>query len=296
MYIPWIEKYKPLSFEDFEDYSIKTFNIDNFNNMILYGNSGTGKTSFLNVLKKKVNINKKYILTLNASDERGIQTVREKIKNFSKQVFSGKKLIILDEADNLTYDAQSALRRIIEIYSKNTRFCFICNYISKIIEPIKSRCNLFHFKKYSKPFIYKQLSGIIQKEDISEKYSSIIDDIIRMSDSDIRKSIIYLEIFTKIPYDILCNINLKTMAGEIDEIQFNKIMEENDFDKIITFLKNYSYNEIQNILFKTVLYGDHESKEELILLLSNFDKYKNNKMDIDIFLLKFFSVFKIEII
>lgn len=295
MYIPWIEKYKPTSFEEFEDYSIKTFNVDNFNNLILYGKSGVGKTSFLDVLIRESGTNKKYILSLNASDERGITTVRDKIKNFCKQVYSGKKLIILDEADNLTYEAQTALRRIIEVHSKNTRFCFICNYISKIIDPIKSRCNIYNFKKYSKNFIYHNLISVLKKENVDEKYVEILDKIIEVADGDIRKSIIYLEIFCKIPIDILRNFNLKSLIGEIDCEKLIELINEKDFEKVVSFLKNYSYNQIQTALFQIIL-QQQEVNQELFLLLSDFDKHKNYKIDLYVFLLKFFSIYDIDII
>lgn len=126
----------------------------------MYGPPGTGKTSTVLAMAKELfgkTFYKNRILELNASDERGIQVVRDKIKKFAQRKISKNpdldcppiQICILDEADSMTVDAQAALRRIIEAYSTNTRFCIICNYISKIIDPLASRCVKFRFSPIS---------------------------------------------------------------------------------------------------------------------------------------------------
>jgi replication factor C subunit 2/4 len=154
---PWVEKYRPNSISEVSHQpevvnalltSVKTGRVPH---LLLYGPPGTGKTSTILALAKQIFGPKFYrerILELNASDERGIQMIREKVKKFAQKKISKNtdldhpcpplQLIILDEADSMTVDAQSALRRTIEVHSKQTRFCIICNYVSKIIEPLAS--------------------------------------------------------------------------------------------------------------------------------------------------------------
>ena len=157
--IPWIEKYRPKNIDEIlynEDIKIiikKFINNKNIPNIILYGYHGIGKTSLVNIIVNSVyNNNKDMVLELNNSDDRGINIIRN-IREYARQpsVLSYiknnnnnlHKLIILDEADSLTFEAQYALRRIIELYSSNIRFCMICNNMSKLDEALISRCNIF---------------------------------------------------------------------------------------------------------------------------------------------------------
>jgi DNA polymerase III delta prime subunit len=159
MNIPWIEKYRPLNFDQILYNNdiinvIKNFiNNKNIPNLILYGSSGIGKTSIVNIIVNSLYINNKdMVLELNNSDDRGINIIRN-IREYARQpsVLSYiknnnnnlHKLIILDEADSLTYEAQYALRRIIELYSNKIRFCMICNNLSKLDDALISRCNIF---------------------------------------------------------------------------------------------------------------------------------------------------------
>merc|ERR1712096_489776 len=149
--LPWVEKYRPSSLEEVvsQDNIVQTLErlvaSEKLPHLLFYGPPGTGKTSTILAIAKKMygqNLSQ-MVLQLNASDDRGIDVVRNQIKEFSstRMVFSSAhKLIILDEADAMTSDAQMALRRVIEKYTKNVRFCIICNYVSKIIPALQSRC------------------------------------------------------------------------------------------------------------------------------------------------------------
>lgn len=165
---------------------------DNLPHLLLYGPPGTGKTSTIVAAAKRMYGPSKYssmTLELNASDARGIDVVRNEIKEFAgtKQLFSkGVKLIILDEADAMTSDAQFALRRVIEKYAKNARFCLICNYVSKIIPALQSRCTRFRFAPLPPKQIQGRLEFVAKQENVN-----LTDDgvqaILALSGGDMRR-------------------------------------------------------------------------------------------------------------
>ena len=141
------------------------------------------------------------VLELNASDERGIAVVRDKIKSFARAAVSAPnpdypsppfKIVILDEADSMTQDAQSALRRIMEQYSRITRFCLICNYVSRIIDPVTSRCSKFRFKPLDASSAEARLQYIAQAEGLRIS-PEVLSMLIHTSDGDMRRSITYLQ-------------------------------------------------------------------------------------------------------
>ena len=152
--LPWVEKYRPKEMSDLVSHEqiigtiTKLIDAGKLPHLMLYGPPGTGKTSTILACAHKL-YGKHFssmVLELNASDDRGIDVVREQIKEFAstRQMFSSApKLIVLDEADNMTNPAQFALRRVIEKFTRNARFCIICNYASKIIPALQSRCTRF---------------------------------------------------------------------------------------------------------------------------------------------------------
>merc|ERR1712241_282440 len=146
-------------------------------NLLFYGPPGTGKTTTILAASRDLfgDIWRSRILELNASDERGIAVVRDKIKTFSQQTVSNSsstkvppfKIIILDEADSMTKDAQSALRRTMEKEGRSTKFCLICNYVSRIIKPLTSRCALFRFKPLARDILVERVNMICSKEAVT---------------------------------------------------------------------------------------------------------------------------------
>lgn len=176
--------------------------------MLFYGPPGTGKTSTILALAKELfgpEMFKSRVLELNASDERGISIVREKVKDFARMQLSNPpphykdrypcppyKIIILDEADSMTQDAQSALRRTMETYSKITRFCLICNYVTRIIDPLASRCSKFRFKTLDQGNAKKRLQEIAQNETVKLE-TGAVDTLIKCSEGDLRKAITFLQ-------------------------------------------------------------------------------------------------------
>src|SRR6266699_465058 len=176
--------------------------------MLFYGPPGTGKTSTILALAKELygpEFMRSRILELNASDERGISIVREKVKDFARMQLTNPapaykarypcppfKIIILDEADSMTQDAQSALRRTMETYSKITRFCLICNYVTRIIDPLASRCSKFRFKSLDQGNAKARLEEIASKEGVRCE-DGVMDTLIRCSEGDLRKAITFLQ-------------------------------------------------------------------------------------------------------
>jgi replication factor C subunit 3/5 len=175
---PWVEKYRPASLADVAAHRDIIDTIDRLTgenrlpHLLLYGPPGTGKTSTILAVARKLygSYYQNMILELNASDDRGIDVVRQQVQDFaSTQSISfgpkvNVKLVILDEADAMTKEAQFSLRRIIEKYTKNTRFCLICNYVSKIIPALQSRCTRFRFPPLAAAHVTDRLRYIIQQE------------------------------------------------------------------------------------------------------------------------------------
>ncbi|CAJ1964080.1 unnamed protein product [Cylindrotheca closterium] len=195
--LPWVEKYRPQRLEDLvaheEIINIITnlIDSDNLPHLLLYGPPGTGKTSTIVAAAKRM-YGKSYsgmTLELNASDARGIDVVRNEIKEFAgtKQLFNnGVKLIILDEADAMTNDAQFALRRVIEKYTKNARFCLICNYVSKIIPALQSRCTRFRFAPLAQNQIQSRLEEVAKAENVALSEDGM-KAVLRLSGGDMRR-------------------------------------------------------------------------------------------------------------
>ncbi|EJT48309.1 DNA replication factor (activator 1 subunit) [Trichosporon asahii var. asahii CBS 2479] len=213
---PWVEKYRPKTIDDVssQDNTVavlrKALMSTNLPHMLFYGPPGTGKTSTILALARQLfgpDLFKSRVLELNASDERGISVVREKIKTFARETprhnpgvaSDGKeypcppyKLIILDEADSMTQDAQSALRRIMETYSRITRFCLVCNYVTRIIEPVASRCSKFRFRPLEQSSSQARMEMIAENEGVQAD-PGVLELILQLAGGDLRKAITYLQ-------------------------------------------------------------------------------------------------------
>ncbi|KAK9358615.1 P-loop containing nucleoside triphosphate hydrolase protein [Lipomyces starkeyi] len=235
--VPWVEKYRPESLDDVssQDHAVsvlkRTLESSNLPHMLFYGPPGTGKTSTILALAKQLygpDLIRSRVLELNASDERGIAIVREKVKNFARTTVSTPtaqtkknypcppyKLIILDEADSMTQDAQAALRRTMETYSRITRFCLICNYVTRIIEPLTSRCSKFRFKPLDTGDAVSRLQDICKKEGV--KYEDgVILSVLQASDGDLRKAITLLQSAAKLHGAAPLAANADDSAMQVD--------------------------------------------------------------------------------
>ena len=188
----WVEKYRPQVLEDYVGNEVIKNKIADYlkqgsiQNLLFHGVAGTGKTTLAKLIAKNLNCD---LLYLNASDERGIDTIREKIIPFASSMsFNDVKIVILDEADYLTPQAQATLRNTIESCSKTTRFILTCNYLERIISPLQSRCQTFEITPPSKQEVNYKCQDILTKEKILF-YEQGIEDIINTHYPDIRKII-----------------------------------------------------------------------------------------------------------
>ncbi|KAF1850902.1 P-loop containing nucleoside triphosphate hydrolase protein [Cucurbitaria berberidis CBS 394.84] len=212
--LPWVEKYRPNSLDDVEGHKDIIATINKFvdsnrlPHLLLYGPPGTGKTSTVLALARRIYGSKnmrQMVLELNASDDRGIDVVREQIKTFSstKQIFSVApktgdaslatfKLIILDEADAMTATAQMALRRIMEKYTANTRFCIIANYTHKLSPALLSRCTRFRFSPLKEQDIRNLVDKVIEDEKVNITQDAT-ESLVTLSKGDMRRALNVLQ-------------------------------------------------------------------------------------------------------
>jgi replication factor C small subunit len=194
----WIEKYRPQTLDDIYGHEETIERITSYveggelPHMLFSGPAGVGKTTASTAIAREIYGDdwRGNFLELNASDERGIDVVRDRIKNFARSAFGGEdyRIIFLDEADSLTSDAQAALRRTMEQFSDNTRFILSCNYSSKIIDPIQSRCAVFRFSPLSDDAIAGQIREIAEAEDI-EITEDGLDALVYAANGDMRRAI-----------------------------------------------------------------------------------------------------------
>lgn len=261
--LPWTEKYRPKSLDNVVGHTdkiktLKSMNeLNSWTHLLLYGPPGTGKTSTILALAREIygQDYRKYILEINASGDRGIATVRGDILNFLKTRSSKVKLVILDEADAMTKEAQSALRVIMEEYSRSARFCLICNNINDIIEGIQSRCNRMRFSSPDREAMLERLQDITEAENINitiEALETLISD-----GSDFRKTLNNLQGIKPL-YD---------SSFEITETEINR------------YLRRPSRNVIQELFQNLLQSPDYESGYQLLMEL-----YRDNLIDIEYFL------------
>jgi len=285
----WVEKYRPTKISEIVDQkeivgSLNALisNPEDMPHLLFSGSAGVGKTTTAMCIANQIlgEYAKEYTLELNASDERGIGMVREKVKKFSR--FAGMadapfKLIILDEADEMTNDAQTALRRIIEDTAKYCRFILIANNISKIIEPIQSRCATFKFTTIPEESVIERLTEICKKEKIKSDKKGL-KSIYEYSEGDLRHAINLLQATASI--GDITEENVKGSAGltkttDVDIVLKlaldGKILDARE--KMIELIKVYGMSEsdflkyLNSAVFKT----KHEKLREILSIIAEYD-------------------------
>lgn len=221
----WAEKYRPKSLDEMVNQSeivsrLKRFVEErNLPHLLFVGPAGVGKTTAILALARDLYgpTYRNFILELNASDERGIDTIREKAKLFARTApISGEvpfKILIMDEADSLTAPAQHALRRIMEIYTRTCRFCLIGNYSESIIEPIQSRCSIFRFNPLSEEGMRRWLRSIASKEGVKLLEEGVLA-ICETSKGDMRKAINLLQAAAAVKGGVVDDTAIYSVLGK----------------------------------------------------------------------------------
>jgi len=233
----WVEKYRPdvlenyVGNENLKETISKYIEQNDIQNLIFYGPAGTGKTTLAKLLIKNIECDFIYI---NASDERGIETIRDKVSGFASTMsFKPLKVVILDEADFLTIQAQASLRNVIETFSKSTRFILTCNYIERIIDPLQSRCQTLKIIPPSKADIARHLCKVLSQENVNYDTDSVVN-IVKKQYPDVRKML------------NICQMSSK--KGEL-VVDSQTLVSSNYIDQIIELLpNNKSFKQIRQII------------------------------------------------
>jgi replication factor C subunit 3/5 len=276
--IPWVEYYRPTDFNNIvlDEINKEMLNNiiekSNFPNLLLYGPPGTGKTTtivnLINAYQKKLGIKNKELIThLNASDERGIDIIRNQISFFvnSKPLFhNGMKFVILDEVDYMTKNAQQALRYLLQNYSKNVRFCLICNYISKIDEGLQNEFIKLRFNQLPTNDIIIFLKNISVSENLNLSDETLIN-IQKLYKSDIRSMINFMQSNQYIIKLDNNQIKLNIVDNVIWETLIQKLNKKENINKLNEYI--YSISKTYNIDKKNII------KDFLNYIIRNKSEY-----------------------
>ncbi|OAF61440.1 hypothetical protein VC83_02194 [Pseudogymnoascus destructans] len=316
---PWVEKYRPKSLADVtaQDHTIT------LPHMLYYGPPGTGKTppSSPSPLPLRPALFHSRVLELNASDERGISIVRKKVKDFARMQLSRPpggnyqeqylcppyKIIILDEADSMTQDAQSALRRTMETYSKITRFCLVCNYVTRIIDPLASRCSKFRFKRMGEGQAGTRLREIAEKEKVPMG-GGVVEALIKHSEGDLRKAITFLQSAARLVgaagadggeeveedamdvdgvQKVVTVKSIEDIAGVIPDRTIDSLVKAmqpsssgltyENISKVVTEMvaDGWSASQVVTQLYQTIIYNESIAdihKNKIVMIFSEIDK------------------------
>ena len=281
----FVEKYRPVNIDNYVgNESIKNtvkkyISQNDIQNLLFYGPAGTGKTTLAKLIVKNIDCDYLYI---NASDERGIETIRDKVAGFASTAsFKSIKVVILDEADFLTIMAQASLRNVIETFSRSTRFILTCNYVERIIDPIQSRCQTLKIVPPSKEDIIEHLVKILTKENISFDSPDVIS-VVNSNYPDVRKMLNIIQMSTvdggqndfylRIDKDVIVSSNY--MNKVLDELKKSRP----DWKSIRQIIINANVSDFE--VFYRFLYDNASEylngKEGMVAIYVNEYSYQAN--------------------
>ena len=275
-----VEKYRSKNLDEYVgNENIKRFiqqylSQNDIQNLIFYGPAGTGKTTLAKLIVNNLDCDYTYI---NASDERGIDTIREKVSGFASAAsFKPLKVIILDEADFLTIQAQASLRNVIETFSRNTRFILTCNYVERIIDPLQSRCQVLKIVPPSKATVAQHLAHILDKEEISYQLEDI-KDITNQFYPDLRKCLNTIQLSTqdsKLVIDKSILVSSRYMDQVLRELVQKKPSWSN-IRQIILDANVQDFEELYRYLYENAgLYAS--GQEGMVAIYINEYSYQSN--------------------
>jgi len=274
-----VEKYRPNKLENYvgneniKKSISKYLEQNDIQNLIFYGPAGTGKTTLAKLIVQNLDCDSIYI---NASDERGIETIRDKVQSFASVAsFKPLKVVILDESDFLTIQAQASLRNIIETFSRTTRFILTCNYVERIIDPLQSRCQVLKIVPPTKKDVAKHLAWIMDQEGIGFEMNEL-GAIVTQYYPDLRKCINTIQLSTQ---DSMLNLDKSVLVSSnyIDKV-IAELKDKADFKAIRQIVADANVDDFDE-LFKSLYERVSEylpGKEGTVAILINDHQYKAN--------------------
>ncbi len=280
-----VEKYRPSKLENYvgneniKKSISKYLDQNDIQNLIFYGPAGTGKTTLAKLCVQNLDCDHLYI---NASDERGIETIRDKVQGFASVAsFKPLKVVILDEADFLTIQAQASLRNIIETFSRTTRFIMTCNFVERIIDPLQSRCQVLKIVPPTKKDVAKHLNWILQQESIKHDINDLVP-LVNQYYPDLRKCINTIQLSTqdntlKLDQSVLVSSNYidKVINALSEGSKHNRIDCYNDIRQIIADANVDDFDELFKALYERA--SEYlQKKEGTAAILINEHQYKAN--------------------
>ncbi|MDD6286655.1 replication factor C small subunit [Methanosphaera sp. Vir-13MRS] len=317
MNTPWVEKYRPRTLDEVigQEHIVERLkryvDENSLPNIMFTGTAGVGKTTCALALAKTLlgDYWQQNFLELNASDARGIDTVRNEIKSFCKLKAVGApfRIIFLDEVDNMTKDAQQALRREMEMYTKTSSFILSCNYSSKIIDPIQSRCAIFRFTPIKAAQIIRRLKYIAEQEGI-EAEQSALENIVYFTQGDMRRSINILQASTttdnkvteEAVYDVISRAKPKDVRKIINKALDKDFMGARDLLRDVMIMEGVSgddlitqfYQEVTQMTYEGII--PEESFVKIMEYMSECDyrirEGSNPRLQLEALLSKFLIV------
>jgi replication factor C small subunit len=282
-----VEKFRPSTLENYvgNEHIKKTISQyldqNDIQNFIFQGPAGTGKTTLAKIIVKNLDCDYIYI---NASDERGIETIRDKVSGFASTMsFKPLKVVILDEADFLTIQAQASLRNVIETFSKTTRFIMTCNFVERIIDPLQSRCQVLKIVPPSKKEVAKHIAWVLEEEKTEFELSEVVT-IVNQFYPDLRKCLNTIQLSTqnnKLVIDKSILVSSNYMAQVVKELSKPK-PKWNEIRQIIANSNVQDFEELYRFLYDNANLYSPGSEGMVAIHLNEYSYQANFRIDKEI--------------